>query len=215
MDSGIVRRAVNTLLERHPELVLLDPALAEAASLLCGYLRVRAQGSRLRKWRQRRGRRPHRWRAYERLHEQTPRDRRAPRGPGCGRFRTWAPSRGFAANGVLRDRPHPARRPHQRLRQRRRSRDGLRPAGLRLRGPRRHSLGHHHVGQREERQLRRGRRPSPGAQGPGHDRPDRRLPGLRCDICLQAPETETWKVQELHLPIYHALCLAVESTLFP
>jgi D-sedoheptulose 7-phosphate isomerase len=37
----------------------------------------------------------------------------------------------------------------------------------------------------------------------------------RCDICLQAPETETWKVQELHLPIYHALCLAVESTLFP
>jgi D-sedoheptulose 7-phosphate isomerase len=36
----------------------------------------------------------------------------------------------------------------------------------------------------------------------------------RCDICLQAPETETWKVQELHLPIYHALCLAVESALF-
>jgi D-sedoheptulose 7-phosphate isomerase len=37
----------------------------------------------------------------------------------------------------------------------------------------------------------------------------------RCDICLEVPETETWKVQELHLPVYHALCLAAESVLFP
>ncbi|NLI21032.1 MAG: SIS domain-containing protein [Clostridiales bacterium] len=35
-----------------------------------------------------------------------------------------------------------------------------------------------------------------------------------CDICLQAPERETYRVQELHLPIYHALCIAAEALLF-
>ena len=34
------------------------------------------------------------------------------------------------------------------------------------------------------------------------------------DICICAPETETFKIQELHLPIYHALCLMVETELF-
>jgi D-sedoheptulose 7-phosphate isomerase len=28
------------------------------------------------------------------------------------------------------------------------------------------------------------------------------------------PERETYKVQELHLPIYHAICLAVEASIF-
>ena len=32
-----------------------------------------------------------------------------------------------------------------------------------------------------------------------------------CDILLNVPESETYKVQELHLPIYHMLCLAVEN----
>lgn len=36
-----------------------------------------------------------------------------------------------------------------------------------------------------------------------------------CDILLNANETETYKIQELHLPIYHRLCLAVERTLTP
>ncbi|WP_302482641.1 SIS domain-containing protein [uncultured Dialister sp.] len=31
------------------------------------------------------------------------------------------------------------------------------------------------------------------------------------DVLLAVPETETYKVQELHLPIYHAICLAVEN----
>ena len=35
-----------------------------------------------------------------------------------------------------------------------------------------------------------------------------------CDITVKAPETETFKVQELHLPIYHYLCAFVEKTLF-
>jgi len=35
-----------------------------------------------------------------------------------------------------------------------------------------------------------------------------------CDVCLQVPETETYKVQELHLPIYHWLCIVLEETLF-
>ncbi|MDR1432802.1 MAG: SIS domain-containing protein [Puniceicoccales bacterium] len=35
-----------------------------------------------------------------------------------------------------------------------------------------------------------------------------------CDICLKAPESETFKIQELHLPIYHTLCLMLEQTFF-
>lgn len=34
------------------------------------------------------------------------------------------------------------------------------------------------------------------------------------DILLAVPATEAYQVQELHLPIYHALCLAMESELF-
>lgn len=34
------------------------------------------------------------------------------------------------------------------------------------------------------------------------------------DICIAVPETETFKVQELHLPVYHALCLTVENEIF-
>ena len=34
------------------------------------------------------------------------------------------------------------------------------------------------------------------------------------DICICVPEDETFKVQELHLPVYHALCAMVESALF-
>ena len=34
------------------------------------------------------------------------------------------------------------------------------------------------------------------------------------DITVKAPEIETYKVQELHLPIYHALCAAVEEHFF-
>ena len=31
------------------------------------------------------------------------------------------------------------------------------------------------------------------------------------DIVVGAPESETYKIQELHLPLYHAFCAAVES----
>lgn len=31
------------------------------------------------------------------------------------------------------------------------------------------------------------------------------------DICVCAPTSETFEVQELHLPIYHALCLEIEE----
>ena len=34
------------------------------------------------------------------------------------------------------------------------------------------------------------------------------------DICICAPETETFKIQELHLPIYHYLCAEVERQMF-
>lgn len=34
------------------------------------------------------------------------------------------------------------------------------------------------------------------------------------DICICAPETETFKIQELHLPIYHYICAKVESHFF-
>jgi len=34
------------------------------------------------------------------------------------------------------------------------------------------------------------------------------------DICLRAPDSETFKVQEYHLPIYHAICAELEDELF-
>ena len=35
-----------------------------------------------------------------------------------------------------------------------------------------------------------------------------------CDVSVRVPETETYKVQELHLPVYHALCAAIEEEMF-
>ena len=35
-----------------------------------------------------------------------------------------------------------------------------------------------------------------------------------CDFTVRVPETETFKVQELHLPIYHYLCAYVENEVF-
>ncbi|MDR2812784.1 MAG: SIS domain-containing protein [Puniceicoccales bacterium] len=35
-----------------------------------------------------------------------------------------------------------------------------------------------------------------------------------CTVCIGVPEDETFKIQELHLPIYHALCQAVEVHFF-
>ncbi len=34
------------------------------------------------------------------------------------------------------------------------------------------------------------------------------------DVCVQVPESETYKIQELHLPIYHCLCLMLEERFF-
>lgn len=34
------------------------------------------------------------------------------------------------------------------------------------------------------------------------------------DICVKVPETETFKIQELHLPVYHYLCAAVEAEFY-
>lgn len=31
------------------------------------------------------------------------------------------------------------------------------------------------------------------------------------DVCIQVPETETYMIQELHLPVYHCLCLMLEA----
>lgn len=34
------------------------------------------------------------------------------------------------------------------------------------------------------------------------------------DVCIKVPEKETYKIQELHLPVYHCLCLMLESNYF-
>lgn len=34
------------------------------------------------------------------------------------------------------------------------------------------------------------------------------------DVTIQVPETETYKVQEYHLPVYHYLCAEVEKAMF-
>ena len=35
-----------------------------------------------------------------------------------------------------------------------------------------------------------------------------------CDVCICVPEKETFMVQELHLPVYHTLCLMLETHYF-
>ncbi len=35
-----------------------------------------------------------------------------------------------------------------------------------------------------------------------------------CDVTIKVPETETYKIQELHLPVYHYLCAEVEKFFF-
>jgi D-sedoheptulose 7-phosphate isomerase len=39
------------------------------------------------------------------------------------------------------------------------------------------------------------------------------LKGL-CDVCICVPRKEVYEVQELHLPVYHALCLYIEDELW-
>ena len=34
------------------------------------------------------------------------------------------------------------------------------------------------------------------------------------DVCIKVPEIETYKIQELHLPVYHCLCLMLENHYF-
>ena len=35
-----------------------------------------------------------------------------------------------------------------------------------------------------------------------------------CDVTVKVPETETYKIQELHLPVYHYLCAETEKAFF-
>lgn len=35
-----------------------------------------------------------------------------------------------------------------------------------------------------------------------------------CDVCVAVPETETYRVQELHLPLYHLLCALAEEAVW-
>lgn len=35
-----------------------------------------------------------------------------------------------------------------------------------------------------------------------------------CDVTVNVPETETFKIQELHLPVYHYLCMEIEKKYF-
>ncbi len=39
--------------------------------------------------------------------------------------------------------------------------------------------------------------------------------GRMADAAVIVPEQETYRIQELHLPIYHALCLMLEERFFP
>ena len=42
---------------------------------------------------------------------------------------------------------------------------------------------------------------------------DRKVSALS-DVCIRVPSTETYQIQELHLPIYHCLCLMLEDYFF-
>lgn len=43
--------------------------------------------------------------------------------------------------------------------------------------------------------------------------PESRLSALS-DVCIRVPETETYRIQELHLPVYHCLCRMLEAAFF-
>lgn len=34
------------------------------------------------------------------------------------------------------------------------------------------------------------------------------------DVCISVPDTETYRIQELHLPVYHCICLMLERRFF-
>lgn len=34
------------------------------------------------------------------------------------------------------------------------------------------------------------------------------------DVCIRVPDTETYRIQELHLPVYHCICLMLEHSFF-
>lgn len=34
------------------------------------------------------------------------------------------------------------------------------------------------------------------------------------DVCIRVPDTETYRIQELHLPVYHCICLMLERRFF-
>ena len=40
-----------------------------------------------------------------------------------------------------------------------------------------------------------------------------KLKGI-CEVTLCVPEDETFKIQERHLPLYHALCAQIEDDFF-
>lgn len=48
-----------------------------------------------------------------------------------------------------------------------------------------------------------------GMTGPAESRLSR-----MSDVCIRVPGTDTHRVQELHLPVYHALCLMLEEHFF-
>lgn len=37
---------------------------------------------------------------------------------------------------------------------------------------------------------------------------------LMSDVCIKVPQTEVYMIQELHLPVYHCLCLMLEDKFF-
>ena len=38
--------------------------------------------------------------------------------------------------------------------------------------------------------------------------------GRVSDVAVKAPETETYRIQELHLPVYHCWCLMLEERFY-
>ncbi|UKI33485.1 MAG: hypothetical protein L6W00_08625 [Lentisphaeria bacterium] len=34
------------------------------------------------------------------------------------------------------------------------------------------------------------------------------------DVVIAVPDSETYRIQELHLPVYHTVCAAVEDAMF-
>ncbi len=76
------------------------------------------------------------------------------------------------------------------------------------------AFGNFHFRQFGQRIVRDRHCPRLACENNRFDGAYRRKMASLCDVCIKVPGVETFKIQEYHLPVYHALCMCVEEEFF-